>query len=94
MARVKTKSYSLMISSFNLPHKVLQACAVACGVVLANYYPTEMMPLAIKDNDTIFGRSWSVTHRVHDWRALSDKSDNAPAKENSELTNSGLSSKI
>lgn len=77
MARVKTKQYSLMISSFNLPHKVLQACAVACGVVLANYYPTEIMPLAIKDNDTIFGRSWSVTHRVHDWEALSNKTDNA-----------------
>lgn len=77
MARVKTKQYSLMISSFNLPHKVLQACAVACGVVLANYYPAEIMPLAIKDNDTIFGRSWSVTHRVHDWEALSNKTDNA-----------------
>ena len=77
MARVKTKQYSLMISSFNLPHKVLQACAVACGVVLANYYPSEIMPLAIKDNDTIFGRSWSVTHRVHDWEALSNKTDNA-----------------
>ena len=77
MARVKTKQYSLMISSFNLPHKLLQACAVACGVVLANYYPSEIMPLAIKDNDTIFGRSWSVTHRVHDWEALSNKTDNA-----------------
>ena len=94
MAHIKTKHYSLMISSFNLPHKVLQACAVACGVVLANYYPSEMMPLAIKDDDTIFGRSWSVTHSVHDWRALSVLSDNARVDENSELTNSGLSSTI
>lgn len=81
MARVKTKSYSLTISSFNLPHKVLQACAVACGVVLANYYPSEIMPLAIKDNDTILGRSWSVSHRVHDWEALTNKSDNAHTAE-------------
>lgn len=94
MARIKTKQYSLMISSFNLPHKVLQACAVACGVVLANYYPSEMMPLAIKDDDSIFGRSWSVTHKVHDWGALSVLSDNARVEENSDLTNSGLSSKI
>lgn len=76
MARVKTKQYSLMISSFNLPHKALQACAVACGVVLANYYPSGIMPLAVKDNDTILGRSWSVTHRVHEWEALSNKTDN------------------
>jgi len=81
MAHIKTKQYSLMISSFNLPHKVLQACAVACGVVLANYYPSELMPLAVKDDDTIFGRSWSVTHRVHDWEALSSKTDNAHAVE-------------
>lgn len=94
MAHIKTKHYSLMISSFNLPHKVLQACAVACGVVLANYYPSELMPLAVKDNDSIFGRSWSVTHRVHDWEALSVLSDNARVDENSELTNSGLSSTI
>lgn len=94
MARIKTKQYSLMISSFNLPHKVLQACAVACGVVLANYYPSEMMPLAIKDDDSIFGRSWSVTHKVHDWGALSVLSDNARVEKNSELTNSGLSSTI
>ena len=94
MAHIKTKHYSLMISSFNLPHKVLQACAVACGVVLANYYPSEMMPLAIKDDDSIFGRSWSVTHKVHDWGALSVLSDNARVDENSELTNSGLSSII
>ena len=77
MAHITTKHYSMMISSFNLPHKVLQACAVACGVVLANYYPSEIMPLAIKDNDTIFGRSWSVTQRVHDWKALTYKTDNA-----------------
>lgn len=70
-----------MISSFNLPHKALQACAVACGVVLANYYPSELMPLAVKDDDTIFGRSWSVTHRVHDWKALTDKTDNAHTAE-------------
>lgn len=94
MAHIKTKHYSLMISSFNLPHKVLQACAVACGVVLANYYPSEMMPLAIKDDDSIFGRSWSVTHKVHDWGTLSVLSDNARVEKNSELTNSGLSSKI
>lgn len=81
MAHIKTKQYSLMISSFNLPHKVLQACAVACGVVLANYYPSELMPLAVKDDDTIFGRSWSVTHRVHDWEALSNKTDNAAQSE-------------
>ena len=81
MAHIKSKQYSLMISSFNLPHKVLQACAVACGVVLANYYPSEIMPLAIKDNDTILGRSWSVSHRVHDWGALSNKSDNAHTAE-------------
>lgn len=81
MAHITTKHYSMMISSFNLPHKVLQACAVACGVVLANYYPSELMPLAIKDDDTIFGRSWSVTHRVHDWEALSNKTDNAHSAE-------------
>ena len=81
MAHIKTKHYSLMISSFNLPHKVLQACAVACGVVLANYYPSEMMPLAIKDDDSIFGRSWSVTHKVHDWGALSVLSDTARVDE-------------
>lgn len=81
MAHITTKHYSMMISSFNLPHKVLQACAVACGVVLANYYPSELMPLAVKDDDTIFGRSWSVTHRVHDWEALSNKTDNAHAAE-------------
>lgn len=81
MAHIKSKQYSLMISSFNLPHKVLQACAVACGVVLANYYPSEIMPLAIKDNDTILGRSWSVTHRVHEWETLSNKTDNAAQSE-------------
>ena len=70
-----------MISSFNLPHKVLQACAVACGVVLANYYPSELMPLAIKDDDTMFGRSWSVTHRVHGWKVLTDKTDSAAQSE-------------
>ncbi len=81
MARIKTNQYSMMISSFNLPHKVLQACAVACGVVLANYYPSSIMPLAVKDDDTIFGRSWSVTHRVQVWEALSNKTDNAHAEE-------------
>lgn len=81
MAHIKTKQYSLMISSFNLPHTVLQACAVACGIVLANYYPSSIMPLALKDDDTIFGRSWSVTHRVQLWKALSDKTDNAHAAE-------------
>lgn len=70
-----------MISSFNLPHTVLQACAVACGVVLANYYPSNIMPLAVKDDDTIFGRSWSLTHRVQVWEALSDKTDNAVQSE-------------
>lgn len=81
MAHIKSKQYSLMISSFNLPHTVLQACAVACGVVLANYYPSNIMPLAVKDDDTIFGRSWSVTHRVQVWKALSDKADNAAQSE-------------
>ena len=81
MAQIKTKHYSLMISSFNLPHTVLQACAVACGVVLANYYPSGLMPLAVKDEDTIFGRSWSVTHRVQVWKAKTDKTDNAHATE-------------
>lgn len=81
MAHIKTNQYSMMISSFNLSHAVLQACAVACGVVLANYYPSELMPLAVKDNDTIFGRSWSVTHRVHDWEALTNKTDNAAQSE-------------
>lgn len=81
MAHIKSKQYSLMISSFNLPHKVMQACAVACGVVLANYYPSNLMPLAVKDDDTIFGRSWSVTHRVQVWEALSNKSDNAHTAE-------------
>ena len=81
MAHIKTKHYSLMISSFNLPHTVLQACAVACGVVLANYYPSNIMPLAVKDDDTIFGRSWSVTHRVQVWKALSDKTDTAAQSE-------------
>lgn len=81
MAHIKSKQYSLMISSFNLPHNVLQACAVACGVVLANYYPSSIMPLAVKDDDTIFGRSWSVTHRVQLWKTLTDKTDNAHAAE-------------
>ena len=81
MAHIKTKHYSLMISSFNLPHTVLQACAVACGVVLANYYPSNIMPLAVKDDDTIFGRSWSVAHRVQVWKALSDKTDTAAQSE-------------
>lgn len=81
MARIKSKQYSLMISSFNLPHTVLQACAVACGVVLANYYPSNIMPLAVKDDDTIFGRSWSVTHRVQVWEALSNKTDKAAQSE-------------
>lgn len=81
MAHIKSKQYSLMISSFNLPHTVLQACAVACGVVLANYYPSSIMPLAVKDDDTIVGRSWSVTHRVQLWKALTDKSDNAHTAE-------------
>ena len=81
MARIKTNQYSLMISSFNLPHEVLQACAVACGVVLANYYPSELMPLAVKYDDTIFGRSWTVSHRVQDWEAKSNKTDNEPQPE-------------
>ena len=81
MAHIKTKHYSLMISSFNLPHTVLQACAVACVVVLAKYYPSNIMPLAVKDDDTIFGRSWSVTHRVQVWKALSDKTDTAAQSE-------------
>lgn len=81
MAHIKSKQYSLMISSFNLPHNVLQACAVACGVVLANYYPSNIMPLAVKDDDTIFGRSWSVTHRVQLWKALTDKTDKARPSE-------------
>ena len=81
MAHIKSKQYSMMISSFNLPHTVLQACAVACGVVLANYYPSNIMPLAVKDDDTIFGRSWSVTHRVQVWKALSDKTDDAAQSE-------------
>lgn len=75
--RVESKEYCLLISSHDVPHKVLQACAVACGIVMANYYPSELMPVAIKDEDNILGRSWSVAHRVNNWRALSDKLDNA-----------------
>ena len=51
--RVESKEYCLMISSRDVPHNVLQACAVACGIVMANYYPSELMPVAIKDNDNI-----------------------------------------
>lgn len=74
--RIESKEYCLMISSHDVPHNVLQACAVACGIVMANYYPSELMPVAIRDNDSFLGRSWSVAHRVHDWSSLSNKLDN------------------
>lgn len=79
--RVETKEYCLMISSRDVPHNVLQACAVACGIVMANYYPSELMPVAIKDNDNILGRSWSVAHRVNLWRAKGSLLDNAHTAE-------------
>ena len=78
---VENKEFCLMISSHDVPHKVLQACAVACGIVLANYYPSELMPVAIKDNDSFLGRSWSVAHRVNLWRTKSNKTDNASQPE-------------
>lgn len=79
--RIENKEYCLMISSHDIPHSVLQACAVACGIVLANYYPSELMPVAIKDNDSFLGRSWSVAHRVNLWQTKGRLSDNAHTKE-------------
>lgn len=77
---VESKEYCMMISSHDIPHTVLQACAVACGIVLANYYPSELMPVAIKDNDSFLGRSWSVAHRVNLWQTKGRLSDNARTK--------------
>lgn len=79
--KVESKEYCMMISSHDIPHSVLQACAVACGIVLANYYPSELMPVAIKDNDSFLGRSWSVAHRVNLWQTKGRLSDDAHTKE-------------
>jgi hypothetical protein len=87
---VESKEYCMMISSHDIPHNVLQACAVACGIVLANYYPSELMPVAIKDNDSFLGvRGLSLTVLIYgkqrvDYRTMHTR------KNNSLLTISGV----
>lgn len=66
---VETKYYKVLLSSSDLPVDVLRSCACAVGVVLANYYKSNVTPMAVPvwsdaDDDVHF---FEVSHAVQDW---------------------------
>ena len=66
---IETKYYKVLLSSSDLPVDVLRSCACAVGVVLANYYKSNVTPLAAPvwsgaDDDLKF---FEVSHAVQDW---------------------------
>ena len=66
---VETKYYKVLLSSSDLPVDVLRSCACAVGVVLANYYKSNITPMAVlvwsdPDDDVKF---FEVSHAVQDW---------------------------
>lgn len=66
---VETKYYKVLLSSSDLPVNVLRSCACAVGVVLANYYKSNITPMAVPvssdDDDGL--RFFEVSHAVQDW---------------------------
>ena len=66
---VETKYYKVLLSSSDLPIEVLRACACAVGVVLANYYKSNITPMAVhvwsEDDDDL--KFFEVSHAVQDW---------------------------
>lgn len=66
---VETKYYKVLLSSSDLPDDVLRSCACAVGVVLANYYKSNITPMAVPvwsdDGDDL--KFFEVSHAVQDW---------------------------
>ena len=66
---IETKYYKVLLSSTDLPVDVLRSCACAVGVVLANYYKSNITPVAVPVwsdgcDDVKF---FEVSHAVQDW---------------------------
>lgn len=66
---VESKYYKVLLSSSDLPVEVLRSCACAVGVVLANYYKSNITPMAVpvctEDDDDL--KFFEVSHAVPDW---------------------------
>lgn len=66
---VETKYYKVLLSSSDLPANVLRSCACAVGVVLANYYKSNITPMAVPvlSDDCDDLKFFEVSHAVQDW---------------------------
>lgn len=66
---IETEYYKVLLSSSDLPVDVLRSCACAVGVVLANYYKSNITPMAVPvwsdDGDDLY--FFEVSHAVQDW---------------------------